>query len=412
MAPYNPTGIKKTYHNARRALAAWWLGNLHPIQIGITGSQGKTGTTEIVTRVLSQLGNTLRTDVNLDTTFNVPITALRARPWTKYIVWELGIDHPGEMDRHHEIAHPTISAVTGISPVHTDAEHMGSLERLIEEKRRIIEHLPQGGFAILNHDNEYVRTMATHTKANVLWYGRDPSCQISVDPDSITLSLEGTSAQLSVQSSGTNHRKDLMIQTPLIGVHHVSNIMCAYLIIQAACPEKHIDEIFIETLTLIKPLPGRMSCDPGPMQTTILNDSLRANPESTISGLETFSRIPCEHGKKIAVIGEMGELADPIEEHRNTGLALKDKHIDLFVCIGPLRKHTISAAREAGVPDEKLRYANDVFEAADILKTILKPGDIWYLKGSLLRNYRRIIKILNNEQVCCREVLCPYEHCQ
>ena len=81
------------------------------------------------------------------------------------------------------------------------------------------------------------------------------------------------------------------------------------------------------------------------------------------------------------------------------------------MCIGPLRKHTLDSAIENGFPKEKIGYAEDVFEAAEKLKKILKQHDLWYLKGSLLRNYKRIVQLLNGEKVCCDKVLCPYEHC-
>lgn len=145
---YTPPPHKKAYHDTRRTIAKLWMHLMHPIQIGITGSQGKTSTTKIITAVARHLGPTVSTDTNLDTNFNVPITALKINPFTKYVVWELGIDHPGEMERHLEIAHLDIGIETGISPVHTDAEHMGSLETLIKEKRKLIESLSPDGITL------------------------------------------------------------------------------------------------------------------------------------------------------------------------------------------------------------------------------------------------------------------------
>jgi len=406
--------IKKFFHATRRALAKEYMrfleGTRNPTQIAITGSQGKTTTTEVVHRVLSQFGHTIRTDRSLDTIYNVPITTLRVKPWTQYIIWELGIDHPREMARHLEIAHPSIACVTGISPVHTDAEHMGSLETLIKEKRRIIEYLPANGTAILNHDNEYTQAMALHTKASIKWFGMTPDCTIWTDPTSIKVTVEGTSATCYVNDENTS--RALKIKTGLIGNFHLYNIMAAYLIVREAVPKTDISQIFQDTVRVMKPLPGRMSIEKGPLDTELLNDSLRASPESTRAGLESFDRITYSIGRKIAVIGEMGELEDPQGEHRKTGEYLATMHFDYILCIGPLRKLTIEEAVKRGVSREKIGYATDVFEAAKILKRVLRKGDFWYLKGSLLRNYNRILKLLCDEDVCCHEVLCPYEHCQ
>lgn len=407
---HQPTGLKKIFHQSRRSLSKTWLSLLHPVQIGITGSQGKTNTTELVHKVLVRFGSTVRTDISLDTTYNVPITALTVRPWTKYLVWELGIDHPGEMDCHLSIAHPTIACVTGISPVHTDEEHMGSLEILIQEKRRIIEVLPADGVAVLNHDNEYVREMAEHTKAQIKWYGTDPTCDIWVDPGSIQVTLSGTKATFHMKTPNQNDRTH-ELSTGLIGTHHVYTLMSAFLLVQSTVKDQDILPIFSEVVSQIQPLKGRMSMEQGPLETILLNDSLRANPESTRAGLDTLERISYDGGRKIAVIGEMGELENPEEEHRKTGEQLATLQLDFIICIGPLRKYTIEAAIQNGLPREKIAYAKDVFEAAEILKNMLQKDDLWYLKGSLLRNYNRILKLLRGEPVCCHEVLCPYEHC-
>lgn len=408
MSLYKPTGIKHTFHSTRRVLAARWLSLWHPTQIAITGSQGKTGTTEIITALAKTLGSTVRTDVNLDTTFNVPITALKVRPKTKYIIWELGIDHPGEMARHLQIANPTISVITGISPVHTDEEHMGSLKTLISEKQKIIEVLPSEGHAVLNADNEYVQSMAVATKAHIHWFScSDTDAEVLVDPDSIHLTLSGTTATF----QDTELKTTFKVTTPLIGKHHVSNLMAGYLVFKLLMTNQdQTAQQFASVVSELHPLRGRMSLEKGPHDTFLLNDSLRANPESTKVGLESLNEMEYT-GRKIAVIGEMGELEKPEEEHRKTGIQIAPMKFDYVVCIGPLRKYTIEAAIQHGFPKENIVYATDVFEAANLLKTFLKPHDLWYVKGSLLRNYKRIIQLLNGEEVCCHQTLCPYNHC-
>ncbi|HRN69818.1 MAG TPA: UDP-N-acetylmuramoyl-tripeptide--D-alanyl-D-alanine ligase [Candidatus Woesebacteria bacterium] len=404
MSTYQPTGIKKIFHNTRRFLAKNWLLLMPVTQIAITGSQGKTNTTNLITHICQHFGSTVVTDTNLDTTFNVPITALKVMPWTKYVIWELGIDHPGEMDRHLQIAKPTIGIITGISPVHTDKAHMGSLETLISEKRKLIEALPKTGTAILNFDDMNVRSMATYTKAKVEWYDSDSTSDLYVDPESIQLSLEGTQATFHF------HGQTFEIKTKLVGVQHIQNLMAAYLVMTIIQPSATSIE-FNKIIAPIEPLKGRMSVDKGPLNTILLNDSLRANPASTFAGLDSLNRINYTNGRKIAVIGEMGELEKPEEEHKKTGAQIAKLNLDYVLVIGPLRKFTIDEAIKNGFPKEKIDYAADVFEAAEKLKSILKPNDLWYLKGSLLRNYKRIIQLLNGEEVCCNAVLCPYDHC-
>ena len=197
---YQPSFIKKLYHQTRRFLAKNWLQFCHPTQIAITGSQGKTNTSQTLAKVLFKIASTVVTDINLDTTFNVPITALKVTPWIKYAVFELGVDHIGEMEKHLEIVKPKIGVITGISPVHTDREHFDSLENLIKEKRKLIENLPDeksGGVAILNYDDENVRAMAPFTKAKVIFYGSDKkNCHYFFDKNSVKVTLNDTSFKL------------------------------------------------------------------------------------------------------------------------------------------------------------------------------------------------------------------------
>jgi len=410
---YQPKGLKKLYHQTRRFLAKNWLQFCHPTQIAITGSQGKTNTSQTLAKILSQIDKTVVTDINLDTNFNVPITALKVTPWTKYVVFELGVDHIGEMDRHLEIVKPKIGVITGISPVHTDSEHFGSLENLIKEKRKLIENLPDeksGGVAILNYDDENVRDMAPFTKAKVIFYGSSKkNCHYFFDKKSVKVTLNGTSFKL----FSTIFNYFQLFSTKLIGLHHPSNLTAVFAILKTLFPNNpKIDSIFKTIVSCIEPFRGRMNIEKGPMETILLNDCLRANPKSTDEGLKTFYQIEYKKGRKIAILGVMGELYDPIKEHKNTAKTLIKYPPDIVVGVGEFRKYTIDEARNLGFPKERLFFAKDVFEAADILKKIIKPGDFLYLKSSLLRNLWRIIKILNNQPICCRKELCPYEHCK
>ncbi|MCA9371919.1 UDP-N-acetylmuramoyl-tripeptide--D-alanyl-D-alanine ligase [Candidatus Woesebacteria bacterium] len=405
MSTYQPTGIKKLFHRLRRAAAGKWLSFLHVNQIAITGSQGKTHATYILYELLKQLGNTLRTDINLDTLYNVPITAMKVLPWTKFVIWELGIDKIGEMNVHLEIVKPEVSIMTGISSVHTDEQHLKSLANVIKEKRRIIEVLPKKGHAILNFDDQNVRAMRSHTLAQVLSYGTDKKYDFSFDKKSIKLTIEGTTGTMNLK--GTT----ITISTPLLGAYHFYNLLAGYAAFSLFIRKKNGIWLFQEVVKDLKPLRGRMSIEKGPMNTILLNDSLRANPASTEAGLETLDKIDYKKGRKIAVIGEMGELANAKKDHAETGNVIARLTLDYLVCIGPLRKNTIERLWAMGYPKENIFYASDVFQAADILKNLLKPGDLWYLKGSLLRNYKRIVHLLNGEEVCCREVVCPYNHC-
>ncbi len=401
---YEPKGIKKLFHSARRYFAKRHLASKKAIQIGITGSQGKTNTTYVISSVLQALGETIVTDTNLDTIYNVPITALKVRPSTEYVVWELGIDRPGEMSSHLEIAKPSIGIITGISAVHTDKEHMGSIENLIAEKRKLIEALPSTGFALLNWDDPNVVGMAPYTKASVVKFGTKSECDVWVGTSSISSTLHGISFQL--------HDKDTVIpiSTGLIGIHHIYNIMAAFLVF------KHVNggdvSVFVDAVRKLKPLAGRMSVEPGPRDTVLLNDALRANPTSTRFGLQTLATLQDVKGKKIAVLAEMGELDKTEEEHARLGEFISKTGVDFVVCIGPLQKYVYDAAIKGGFPTQNAFWVPDVFEAAKVLGPIVQANDVLYMKGSLLRHVERVLLLLQRTQVNCTVVSCPfYRHC-
>lgn len=376
---YIPPFYKRMFHAARRFLAKNWLSIQPVLQIALTGSQGKTTTTYVLTKILQSIDNTVRTDLNLDTTYNVPITALKVLPWTKFAVFEIGIDRPRDMEAALEIVKPKIALITGIAPVHTDAEHLGSLENLIKEKRKLIESLPNNGFAILNHDDESVRSMTSHTKARIIWYGTDQkNCDVWVDPKTIRLSLYGTSF---VVQGLTLH---MDVQSRLIGKHHIYTIMAVFstlIAIKNLINLSFSPDQFINELKRIEQLPGRMSVEKGPLGSTLLNDSLRANPASTKSGLETLSEIPYTKGRKIAVLAEMGELEKPKEEHQKIIELIKKLNIDFVITIGDLYPRS-----------PYVFHAHDVAEGSEILKKILKKDDVIYLKGSL---YKYVARVLN-----------------
>lgn len=379
--------IKRIFHSSRRILAKTWLG-LHPNVkiIALTGSYGKTATATAIRAVLSEKFKTLQTDVNLDTLYNVPITALKLTTHD-YLVFELGVDHPGEMDKHLEIVKPTVGVLTGITPVHADKEHLVSLKGIIREKSKLLSALPTDGLAIVNYDDEKSRKMAKVSKSKVWFYGSDPkNCQVWFDK--VELSLEGTTLVLHHQSESVE------VKLKLIGKHHslASSAAAAVGLSQGLT----LLEI-ARGLSKLNPLPGRMSLEKGFRGSLWLNDFRRANPASTISGLETVKDL--EAKRKILVLGQMGELGDYEEEsHRQVGIKVGEVKPDLTVTVGPATKYVIEETLKK-LPSENVFYTENVFEAAKILKKMIRKDDLVYLKGSLLKHLERIPLILEDKKV-------------
>ncbi|HSX57657.1 MAG TPA: UDP-N-acetylmuramoyl-tripeptide--D-alanyl-D-alanine ligase [Candidatus Saccharimonadales bacterium] len=380
------------FHTSRRLLAKLWLqSHSKTTVIGVTGSYGKTNTVAAIDSVLSEKFKTLTTDVNLDTNYNIPITILKLTSQEKLIL-EYGIDHLGEMDRHLFLANPQIAVVTGISPVHADKEHLGSLENIIREKSKLVHSVSKDGFAILNYDVVEVRRMADQCKGKVLFYGLDKDrCQVWANR--ISLGLGGLEFNL--------HYKDQMVKvkTGLVGSQFVYNCLAA----AAVGIVSGMDlSLIAHGLGNLKPMEGRMSLESGPRGSVILNDSRRASPASTIAGLQTLEEYPAK--RKIAVLGEMGELGEWEEKgHREVGKEVVEVKPDYLIAVGPLTKYIVKEA-EPRLKKGTVIWVSDVFEAAGVLSSIIKTGDLIYLKGSLLKHLERIPLIMEGKAVDHDEV--------
>ncbi|KPJ70311.1 hypothetical protein AMJ51_02295 [Microgenomates bacterium DG_75] len=400
---------RKLFHETRRKIAKFWLKlNSQVTIIGITGSYGKTNTTRAITQVLSEKYRTLQTDLNLDTIYNLPITLLKLRPYHQKLILEYGIDQIGEMENFHLwLVKPHLAVMTGITPVHSDKEHLGSLKNIIKEKGRLLEVLPKNGLAILNHDDLYVRQMAKKTKAQVIWFGLDKKADFWADK--IKVSLKDTRFRVHYLDSN-QQRKTIDLKTGLIGRHFIHSCLAAMIIgLNQGLSLKQI----ARGLKKIKPLEGRVSLEKGPNGSVLIDDSLRANPASTKVGLELLSELKTKH-KKIAVLGEMGELGKFAQkEHQKIGELIAKLGIDYLIAIGPLQKLTAHAAIKKGMTIERVFWVDNIVEAAQKLKKIINQNDLLYLKGSRLRHMERLLLVLEGRKVDCRVPFCHfYHHCR
>ena len=378
---------KQPFHQARRFLAKYWL-KLHPqvTVIGITGSYGKTNTTRAIAQVLSEKFKVLQTDLNLDTNYNLPITLLKLRNHQK-LVLEYGVDHKGEMDAHLKLARPSIAVVTGINPTHSEPELLGSLEGVIKEKSKI---LAKSKLAILNKDDQYVRQMKP--RISVLWCSSVSKADFWADE--IKVDFKGTTFAL------YHGDKKVQIKTGLVGRHFVQTCLAAAAV---GVTEGLSWEQIQAGLAKLEPLKGRLNIEKGPKGSILINDALRANPASTLAGLQVLNDLPRQPaGRRIAVLGEMGELGQLAKkEHQRVGQELAKLKMDFLISVGPLQKFTAQAAIKEGMKKNQVFWVKDVAEAAEILQKILKKGDLFYLKGSLLRHMERILLILRGGKVNC-----------
>lgn len=403
--------IKKIYHQSQRLLAKIWLKFYPQITIiGITGSYGKTSTVEAINQVLSEKYQTLKTDLNLDTNFNLPITLLKIRPKHQKLILEYGVDHKNEMIKHLILVKPQIGILTGINPTHSDPELLGSLANIMSEKSKLIESLPQDGLAILNWDDKNIRQMASKFKTKIIKYGLGLKNKNEYDFYAEKIQVSFMSTKFTLVQKNYSRMKRIQMETGLIGRHFIQSCLAAAIVGSNQCLSW---EEIKKGLTKLKPLSGRLSIEKGPLGSILINDSLRANPASTLAGLQTLADLTTKK-RRVAVLGEMGELGQSAqEEHRVIGEKVAQLKIDFLIAVGPLQKITAQQALKSGMGKDQIFWVSDVFEAAKILKNLLKKDDLLYLKGSRLKHMERILLILKGKKVNCRVNSCHFYHpCQ
>ncbi len=366
--------------SALQQIARFWRRKHDLRVIGITGSVGKSTTKELVSDVLSQRYRTLKNAGNLNNEIGLPLTLLRLSPGYQRAVLEMGFYVPGEIAQLCDIAQPQVGVVTMIGTVH--AERAGSQEAIARGKAELVQALPPApdGIAILNYDDPYVRAMADQTAARVLFYGMDPAADLWAD-EVESQGLEGIRFRLHYR------REVLHLRVPLIGHHSVQTAMRA-----AAVG-------LIENLSWGEIVNGLSTSQTQLRLVTvrtesgalILDDSYNASPKSTLSSLNLLSEIA---GRHIAVLGDMLELG-PYEKTGHEMIGNRVAEIaDELIGVGELSQITIQAARRAGLPAERIHWVPETMQAAEILKPMLKEGDVVLVKGSHGLRMDRIVGAL------------------
>lgn len=372
----NIASWKKPFHNARAQIAKLWAKiNSQAEIIGITGSVGKTTTKEAITSVLGSRFTVASSIGNLDPVFNIPITLLKIRPWTKKVVLELGVEYPGEMDFYLSLARPNIGVVTRVYWTHT--EFLGDIRGVINEKSKLLEALPKSGWAILNHDDEYVREeMAKRTRAHIFSFGTHPHAALQIS-DFLHQGKEGSVFKLKSKLKEFPHESE--INWKLLGEHNTVSAAAATCVgLLCGLSENEIKQ----GLERLEPQPHRLNPVSGPNGSLILDDTYNSSPVAAVMALETL-RALATRGRAIAVLGEMKELGQYEEEgHREVGRKVVEENMDELILFGEKTKFIDDEARKGGMKKEKVQYVDNVGKIVEILKRELKKDDVVLLKAS------------------------------
>ncbi len=376
------------YLEALHELAAFNRSRLTLNVVGVTGSSGKTTTKNMIAQVCSAQFKTVATSANQNNELGVPNTVLRADPDTQALVVEMGMRGLGQIQSLCKAVHPTVGVITNIGTAHE--ELLGSQENIARAKSELIEALPKGeGVAVLNGDDpftphifEFAQTDSRHVA--VLLYGLGDNCDVHAD--NIEFSDNGLASFDVVFPDGRAGH----INLPLAGKHNVSNALAAAAVGFAL--DMPIEKI-CNALNRAQGQSMRQEIIES-HGIKVINDAYNANPDSMAAALDLLKIMQAD-GKKVAVLGDMGELGkNEKQAHFNTGVKAAQSEVDLLVCIGELAQEIAAGATKAGMDNSQVIKCSDIASALTALKQEVTSGDVVLVKASRFMELERVVEEL------------------
>lgn len=365
-------------HPVKRRAAKYYLAVLQKFfglkVVGITGSAGKTTTKEMLTSILREKGKTVASFKNIDPVYNIPSTILKCTPFTKFLVLELGIEFPGEMDFYLWLAKPDIGVITNIYPTHL--ELFKDVDGVFNEKRRLLSGLQKKSYVVLNKQDRYLQTLKPIK--NVIWFGKGGDLRAAI-------------TRLSVKKTLFNLKyKDEQIEAaiPIYGKQFVENALAA----SAAAIALGFNLPTVSAgLSKFKSAEHRMNILSLPAGIRIFDDSYNNNPQAAMASIGSFMEIDSSR-KKIIVFGDMLELGKEENKfHEEIGNFIAKLKPDVLICVGEKSNYTAKAAAKT---------LNDVYFESDFkkIKAIVKKhikGDTDILiKGSRSLHLDQLVPVL------------------
>ncbi len=350
-----------------------------PLQVvGITGSNGKTSTKDLAACILESGFQVTSTQGNLNNHIGVPLSLLRARKSDQIGIFEMGMNHAGEIAPLAAMAAPDVAIVTNIGVAHI--EFLGTREAIAREKGALAESLRPGGYLILNAEDEFSPSMASRTKADVIQAGID-----SGDVQARGLRPHFSGTRFRIHADGQSVEAEI----PVPGIHMVRNAMLA---VAAA-------RVFGMPLERCAEGIGRVRLTKGRLEQKIvrgihiLDDSYNANPDSMYAAIRTLCEIPAA-GRRIAVLGRMGELGGEAERgHKRVGEATARGGLDCVIGVGSEAKWITDTAWRGGV--EKVLHFKEIGDAVKALREMTHAGDVVLVKGSRSARMERVVEAMH-----------------
>ena len=362
---------------ALKALAAWYRAKFDIPMVQVTGSAGKTTTKEMIAALLSQRFSTLKTQANFNNAIGTPMTLLNLAPEHQAAVIETGMNHFGEIRYLGEMVRPTVAVITNVGDAHI--ENLGGTRQgILQAKCEIFENLQPGGLAVLNGDDELLSGLTLPFETVLC--GRHERCGVRVT-NVAEHGIDGVTCTV------TTGREVYEVAIPSPGAYMI------YPAAMAIAIGEHLGLTKAELLSGIaayRPVGSRMHlvrCGGGRI---IIDDCYNANPQAMAEALRILAQT--EHPRRMAVLGDMGELGDLTEQaHRDMGALTRTLGLDTVVAVGPKAK----AIQDAN-PD--VLWFPTVAEALSAIRAAFTAGTAVLVKASHAMHFTDIVKDLESTE--------------
>jgi UDP-N-acetylmuramoyl-tripeptide--D-alanyl-D-alanine ligase len=354
--------------------------------IAVTGSVGKTSTKEALRRVLGAQGPTHASAASFNNHWGVPLSLARCPASARFAIFEIGMNHAGEIEPLVRMVRPQVAIITTVEPVHL--EFFAGIEAIADAKAEIFAGLEPGGAVVLNRDNPQFGRLVK--RAQTLGVSRIVSFGADKKSDARLLDVSLQSACSAVHAHILGH--DVTYKLGMPGRHMAMNSLAVLAAASLAGADLALAAL---SLSQIEPAAGRgvrRALEVASGEATLIDESYNANPASMAAALNVLGRAEIgPHGRRIAILGDMLELGPTGPAlHRGLVDAIKANHVDLVYCCGPLMRNlwdALSTGKRGG-------YAESAANLEAQAVAAIRAGDAIMVKGSLGSKMKTIVNAL------------------
>lgn len=363
-------------------IAHYWRKKFTASVVAVTGSSGKTTTKEMTACIAGLVKNVIKAQGSFNNLIGVPLTLLNLREQHDAAILELGTNIRGEIERLTRIAEPDIGLITNIGPAHL--EGLKSLDMIREEKCDLFRNMAASKVAIINMDDEAIKTAIHIWHGKRITFGLDPNADVSAE-NIVKKGKEGVCFTLRIAGK----RQDVHLS--VTGMHNVYNALAA----AASSWALGIEHDAIRRgLTAFTPISGRMEISQLKNGAFIINDTYNANPASVREALKALKDLRGDHTSTV-ILGDMLELGDRAEEmHEGIGSLLADTGVGTIFLRGRLSRATAAGVLKRNVPDNRIFFFETPEEIIPQLESTLEKGDWILVKGSRRMKMEEVVRTI------------------